>query len=167
MAHQHNNKSRPSFLGSSYTTLSIFLVISLVFCWINSLITIDALPLGIVSFELMWTQEQAFIVLQSLSHIQLQLLIFSLGLDFLYIYTYVFLLKIWLDRLEMSSRKIGLGLISLVMLDSIENVGLLHLLLTEDTQHTMLISISATAKFIIILSMIAWAATTQFRKQDA
>lgn len=132
---------------------SVFWIITLFFVWANQSLTSGLLPLGILSFELMWTDIKAATVIASLTRDQTLLASFSLGLDYLYIPVYCFCLwhfigkpQGWLLRAVYFTG----------LLDMVENACLMTYIIESPDGIIFLASLSAVAKFSFIILLVSF-----------
>ena len=137
----------------SYIILATFLLISTIFGILNLVVVTPELPLGIVSFEFLWTIENGKAALEGINMRQKFVLAFSLGLDYLYILTYSYLLY---RVLLASGIERYWPVILIGILDCLENTCLFIFLVEPKNPLPFLASICASLKFTGILGIMGY-----------
>ena len=166
-----------------YTNYFIFALVSILFFFLNTFITIPSAPLGILSLEFIWNAESLTLMMQEWTQAQEAAVFFSLGIDYLYIVSYCTLLY-WLfpfeslqnpKRRPIYSYAITLLLFSIGLCDALEN-ALLAFSMSSFYEQAFFTGIGlqqiafaasffATLKFIGLVLAVVWIAWARIQNK--
>ena len=168
MSHPLDFIPASAYKKTFFPLLALTLVLVGVFQLLNAPLRTPAAPNGIVSFELAGTPQKAESILQSWDSRAQLFAAFSLGIDYLFIFSYGLTISLGIlmagakhgGKFAQLGALLGWGILLAGLLDAIENLALWRTLIGAGTDTCPTIAASsATIKFALILFALGFALT--------